>query len=321
MGARHTFVCVLVTAIATSRVLYAAPSSEARAKEHFQKGRDALTAGRPEEARREFDESYRLLPDPRSMLGLGAADEQLRRSATAWMELRRGAVDSRAIGHTDWAEGAEQEAARIEPTLPRLAVRPEGDADAGTYMLLDGIPFVQGIDESTPVDPGPHQIRVVAPGKKPWEIRFQASPGVVQRFDVPPLEPDQPVVIEKQSELPLFVPATPDAPPPWTTRRTAALILGFAGLASAAAATGLAISAYSTYQSSCGAMCVGPDKLSAQENAWAKADLASAFAGGAAGAFAGAAILWFWSPGGENRLGLQPSVGVGLVGVRMQREW
>jgi hypothetical protein len=320
MGAkRYVIPVVLLSALVAERGARADLSAvdQALAKAWFDRGDAARLAGHYAEARADFAESYDIDPAPGAMLSIAASDEQLGRMASAWRELLRGAAEARSIGRQDWAEEAEREAERIQPTLPHFVLHLERGSDPDDRRItLDGSPFAEAmIDASMPVDAGQHRVEAAAPAKRSWSTTFEAKDEAVSLVTVPLLEPEVvvPVVVQTRERE--------AATPPSDSRRTWELGLGVAGGAAVLAATAITISAYVTYQGAgCSAVCTST-RQATQDRAWMQADVATVLGGVGAGALVGAALLWMWDPGRTAHVEARPIVGPTAIGVSLEKEW
>lgn len=175
----------LACAIAAAPV-HAQPlaADEARARELFRRGVDAADAGRWEDARALFEETYALLPRPQVLLNLAGARAQTGRLVAAVDAYAR--VESAEGG----ASAALREAARdaramLEPRVPRLVVDFHGTLLEGDVVALDegALPSADDRGELR-IDPGRHAVIVTRGGLEVLREDFRLYEGERLRLDL-----------------------------------------------------------------------------------------------------------------------------------------
>ena len=180
------------SALTTTPVL-AEPTPEDRtlAETLFLEGQKLADAGKYAEACPKFTESQRLDPAPGTLLNLAVCHEGQGKIATAWSEFHMAADWARRTGRADRERFALQHAASLEPQLPRVTIRvaPETAKQAPEVRLDDTVVNRAAWDVATPVDPGSHQIRVTASGKRPWQTNVElVARGAAVTVKVEPLQ-------------------------------------------------------------------------------------------------------------------------------------
>jgi tetratricopeptide (TPR) repeat protein len=180
----------------------AANPDRQRALELYDEGALLLGAGRYWEAELRFQESFKLLKGRGTLLNLAICHENLGKLASAWRELKALEEQASAAGDSARLETAREHLAWIEPQLSYLNVNlsPESQLP-GLQVELDGEPLSK-FGVLFPIDPGRHQLRASAPGKKAWsfELAFQNG-NQRQNVTIPSLEEED------------LVPAVPRLPP------------------------------------------------------------------------------------------------------------
>ncbi len=138
---RQRLLGVLVVSVGlslSSGALAQAPKGDAdtawRAK--FDAGREALRGKRVKEALALFQESWALNKTAGTMLNIGTCEEQLGQPASAWKHYKEAlemlpAKDERVPTVKQWVE-------RVEPHVPRLRIRLDKGAPAGTESDAGG---------------------------------------------------------------------------------------------------------------------------------------------------------------------------------------
>ena len=144
--------------------------NQKRAEELYKEGAQLLSAGHYWEAEARFQESLKLLKGRGTLLNLAICHENLGRLATAHGELKLLEEQALAAGDTTRLKVAREHLAWIEPQLSYLSVALSADAQLpGIQVELDG-QVVPTLGVPFPVDPGRHQLRASAPGKKDYNL-------------------------------------------------------------------------------------------------------------------------------------------------------
>jgi len=315
--------CLLVAEVAGAQT---GASNRAAAEALFNEGRSLAASGKYAQACPKFEASEQLDPGLGTLLNLAECYEKLGKTASAWAEYKEAIPLARASGSKVRQDLATERAAALESRLSMLTIRALGGAEetSGLEIRRDGVPVQSAeLGSPIPVDPGPHTIEAVAPGKQKWTSTVQVSDAAKLAVEVPALAP------ANASTTPPPEAGKPvENPPPDTgprassgsTQRTAALVVGAVGAVGigVGAVFGLgASSKWSDAKAKCTAYPYGcsADSLDAQASAKSKASVATvAFIVGGA-AIAGAAVLWFTaSPNKENSVAI--GVGPGAAFMR-----
>lgn len=223
----------------------AANPNRQRAEQLYEEGALLLGAGRYWEAELRFQESYKLLKGRGTLLNLAICHENLGKLASAFRELKSLEEQASAAGDTARLGVAREHLAWIEPQLSYLKVTLSPEAQGAPLQVeLDGEPIAP-LGVSFPIDPGRHQLRASAAGKKPWavELSFQnGSPP--QTVAIPALEDVEAVPIAPPPAQPPAETAAPLLPPPAKADYTGTYI---AGAATVTLTVGAVISAFLYY--------------------------------------------------------------------------
>ena len=193
------------------RVLAQTETRAAVAEAVYRQARDLMAAGKYDEACPKFAESQRLDPATGTLLNLAACHEKQGRLATAWLEYSDAQMAARRDAREDRVEYARERALELEPKLSRLTLSLAPGADDPTLSIeLDGANVGRAVlGAPTPVDPGPHTVRVSAAGKKAWTAGVEIGAAADQRsLVIPPLE-NMPL-----ETAPAALALNPDAPAP-----------------------------------------------------------------------------------------------------------
>jgi hypothetical protein len=301
-------------------------SNRAAAEALFNEGRSLAAAGKYAQACPKFEASEQLDPGLGTLLNLAECYEKLGKTASAWAEYKEAIPLARASGSKVRQDLATERAAALESRLSMLTIRALGGAEetSGLEIRRDGVPVQSAeLGSPIPVDPGPHTIEAVAPGKQKWTSTVQVSDAAKLAVEVPALAPANvsttpPPEAGKPVQNPPPDTGTPSSS--GSTQRTAALVVGAVGAVGigVGAVFGLgASSKWSDAKSQCTAYPYGcnAQSLDSQASAKSKASVATVayIVGGAA--IAGAAVLWFTaSPNKENSVAI--GVGPGAAFMR-----
>lgn len=143
-------------------------SDQAAADALYNEGRDLLKAGKNAAGCAKFEASLALGPAASTMINIARCHEREGKLATAWAEytkaLNLNGDTAGAERRKELEELVRQGLRALEPRLPRLRIeltRPP----PGVQVRSDGkeLPAV-ALGEALPADPGPHLVRVGAPG-------------------------------------------------------------------------------------------------------------------------------------------------------------
>ncbi len=178
-----------------------APSARAQdqaapAESLFADGRALLAQQKYPEACAKFAESEKLDPAVGTLLNLGDCYEKMGRIATAWAVFKQATSMARTAKQPAREKLAADRAAALEPGIPRLAIHVPHPVP-GLEVRRDGLVVGEAewsgaLASAVTIDPGAHDIVVVAPGKKAWttHVVLEAH-GQTSTVDVPELEGDE----------------------------------------------------------------------------------------------------------------------------------
>jgi hypothetical protein len=171
---RSLLVCALCS------LTLAAVAHAQTAEDLFREGKDAMAAGRPDEACPKFEGSYQESGNLGALLSWADCEERRGRLATAlglWQ--RGGAAAGEDASRKDYAN---DRATALAPRVPRLSIA-VGDAGLSDVVVtLDGRAIEVGAELL--VDPGEHRIRASAGGRAGEEHEIEAAAGDDLRLTV-----------------------------------------------------------------------------------------------------------------------------------------
>lgn len=201
----------------------------------FREGRALMEQEKIREACAKFAESYRLDRALGTLINLALCHEKEGRTATAWAEFNEAAAEA-AAEKDDREPFARKHVAALAAELPRLAlaVAPEASALLSLEIRLDGAALGRAAWSSPlPIDPGEHEIRATAEGKRPWSANVIIPKGAgVTSLSVPALED-----LPKPDRPPSPPPASPAEPRSGSAQRTLGWVAGGGGVAGLAVGT------------------------------------------------------------------------------------
>jgi hypothetical protein len=135
----------------------------------FDRGRDMMASGDIAQACALLAESQRLDPGGGTLLNVAVCHEKQGRLATAWTEYHEALSTSIRDDRKDRQSLASERIAAIEARLPHLVVVLPPNLPQGTQVTVDGAPLSRlATGAPLPVDPGPHEVVVTAPGYPSW---------------------------------------------------------------------------------------------------------------------------------------------------------
>jgi len=133
-------------------------------------------------------ESQRLDPGGGTLLNLALCYEGEGKLATAQLALNDAMSQAAKDGRADRETLAREHLAAIAPRVPKLTLLAAPHPPRGLVLELDGITMsaaTSGVP--LPVDPGPHEVRLSAPGYATWSATPKLREGESQRVQLPDL--------------------------------------------------------------------------------------------------------------------------------------
>lgn len=180
-----------------------AAGDDAKAQALYDEAKTNVAAGKWSEACPKLAESQKLAPKGNTAYRLAECYEHIGKRASAWRRYREAAIAATTAGETGKAKAALERAEKLEPSLPKLAV-----TSKAFELRVDGVVVSESL---LPIDPGEHNIEVVAPHKKPYRATIVipddastttlAIPALEDEVVAPPPE-TQPVVADPKPEEP-----------------------------------------------------------------------------------------------------------------------
>jgi hypothetical protein len=276
---------------------------ESRRSALYREGIQLAEAGRWAEAVARFREVVAIREAPRALYTLAQAEEHTGALATAARTYERALAGARSASAADVAQSAAAALAIIEPRIPRIVVGLERPSEGAT-ATVDGVPANFG--DPVRVDPGEHQVSVVAPGRKPSTSVVRIAEGQVLRVAkalAPDTTPEEPAA----STTPAERPPSERAPFP-----TVPVIVAGVGLAFGVAGVTLRLvgqSRYDTASGNCpGGVCPRPSDAETGNEGRGQIIIGDVLLGVGGAALAGAALLWFFEPRAARDSGVHASV-------------
>jgi serine/threonine-protein kinase len=294
-------------------------SDKAAAEALFDQGRSAMQEGDFGKACGLLERSQHIDPGVGTLLYLAECYEKSGRTASAWATFREAADAADRAKESVRARTGRDRAARLEPLLSRLTIQvaPESQQISGLSIERGAATVQQALwNVPVPVDPGEYSVTATAPGYETWTQKVSVPEKAAKAsILVPPLkkgaEPDKGTVAATPATT-----STPSAPPspegqpfvtqpvqserPGSGQRTAAYVVGAAGVAGVVVGSIFGLRAMSKNKSG-EAICpnyVCTD-MSAQgyfDDARSAARVSNITFGVGAAALVGGAVLYLTSP-------------------------
>jgi hypothetical protein len=223
---RHVIgVVIVMSTVAGS----AYAQSNAIAEQLFNEGRDLAAAGKWSEACPKFEASMQRDPALGTRLNLATCYQHVNKLASAWGLFRDSADIAKKANDTKRFDYAMQQAAALEPKLPKLVITAPPKAPVGLTVQRDGAAVSAAeLGVALYVDPGAHEVTASAPGFEPVTSKVTAEEGKTETLVLPELKakPDvqQPPATDKDTDDVSTEPISP-------TRKYVALGIGGGGIA------------------------------------------------------------------------------------------
>lgn len=312
-------------------------SNAAAAQALFDEGVHLMEAGRFGEACPKLATSQKLDPGAGTLLDLGTCYEKNGQTASAWATFEEAENAARRASHDDWADRAHAHVVALEPRLERLVVAvDQGAVVPGLVVQRDGHavePSAWGV--AIPVDPGTHEVRASAPGKRDWSTTVELrTEGASSTVTVPALEslPAPPAASTAPAPQPAMI-VSPERPAPsfWTTQRVVGVALAGAGLIGIAVGSGLGLDAQAKYDDAIDNDCPGRGTactaagVQEGQDAHGIATASTIVFVSSAAVFAAGAVLFFVPFGGGGNtaaaVGVAPAVAPGQASLTLRGAW
>jgi hypothetical protein len=176
-------------------MLWAAPAPAQQpaplAQSLFEEARTLMEKGEYERACGLLAESERLDPGGGTLLNLALCHEKQGRIATAWAEYNEALSAAIRDGRKERQDFASERVAALRPHLPYLIVVAPPLPPPGLALEIDGADLPRATwGVAFPVDPGPHDVRASAPGRRPFSTHLApVAEGQTAEVRVPELDP------------------------------------------------------------------------------------------------------------------------------------
>jgi hypothetical protein len=316
---------LVATTFLTSLVPLAAsadtPSDRLGAEALAEEGAKLMSKGDYERGCKKFEESALLDESPARLIVLATCHERRGKVASAWATFGEAAELAEARGEPKRLTQARDSQKRLEPMIGRLKIIVPDDAQTEDLVITrDGAPMSYALwGLPIAVDPGPHVIRVTAPGRLAWQVEIGMMPGpstVLVRIPVLQVDADPPRTDRERLLLDRRGPMTQPASFPSSsvgtaaeptasdtsagrTQRTVGIVLAGTGVTSLIVGTVFALAAKSTHDD-LAQMCVGNTCPAAAvallDQERAQSARANVALGIGLAALAGGAVVYFSAP-------------------------
>jgi hypothetical protein len=211
----------------------------ALAEKLFHEGQALMDDGKVAEACIKFQESMNTDASGGTALNLGRCHRQEGKTATALADYQRAAKLLRADGDEERASFAEDEVAKLEPSVPTLRV--DVTPTPGLTVTVDGStlePSAYGV--ARPLDPGDHRVDASAEGHESLTVDVKlAETGGATNVMVPALKP---VLVEAAGDPSVNEPSASSGPSPLIIGGGVALGVGAAAAIAGGVVGGLVLS-------------------------------------------------------------------------------
>ncbi|HTV19005.1 MAG TPA: hypothetical protein VMG12_10050 [Polyangiaceae bacterium] len=290
----------------------------------YEAGKQLILDGRCELAVERLQASQSLDPAVGTLLLIGHCQEQLGKTASAWAAFRSARSLAQSLRQADREQIADTRARALEPRLARIEIELPAAVDTVSWSIReDGRELPRAlIGVALPVDPGPREIRVSAPGYEPFVTPVViADAPAVTRVRIPPLtpRPRQPEPVALGALEPPAAPTPRDVPAPRASTSRVLQALAYTGVGLGAAGLGVAagygISARHRFDDAVGECPAGlcsPRGRRLRESGDRQATIATVSAVSGAVLMASGISLWIAMPTGD---GSRDAAAVGVAPV------
>lgn len=320
---RGLLVAALVLGLAG--VAHAAPTAADKkaADALFKEGREHVETGDYAIACPKFLASFKLDPTSSTLLNLADCHQRAGQTATAYDKFAEAAALAKKLGRPDREKTAKDRMDALEPLLTKVAIEIKEKGEL--TVTRDGAPMsAEELAAPVRVDPGPHTFFVSAPGKKSFSATVSATDqGKTYTIVVPELGSENDDGPHGPVAKPSADKPKPPTEDPGSGRKTAALVLGGAGIVIAGVGGYFGIRTFSSWSDS-QARCndKGCDREGVDLASDAKTSGFISTIGLAAGGalLATGVILYLTAPSksdGAKRAYVLPAAGPGSVGVTL----
>lgn len=187
---RPAVACVTWAIVTGAAAAHAEPvkTDPAAAEALFRAGRDLVKKGDYAAGCPKFEAALELNPSAGTMLNIAKCHEHDGKLATAWEDYHRARTFNRETAGNarkrELDDIANQGIKDLEPRLPRLRVVVPAPP-SGIEVLRDGkdVPSAAW-GEALPVDPGKHEVRARAPGRKPRTVEVTLEEGKTSTVEI-----------------------------------------------------------------------------------------------------------------------------------------
>jgi hypothetical protein len=314
-------ISALLTSLVPRLALSDAPSDRLGAEALAEEAAKFMAMGDYERGCKKYEESALLDESPTRLIVLASCHERRGKVASAWATLGEAAELAEARGEPKRLAQARDSQKRLEPMIGRLKIIVPEDAQTEDLVITrDGAPMSYALwGLPVAVDPGPHVIRVTAPGRVAWQVEIGMMPGpstVLVRVPVLQVDADPPRTDRERLLLDRRGPmtqsgsssgaasssasdATASDSTAGRTQRTVGLVLAGTGVASLIVGTAFALAAKSTHDDladTCNGNVCSAAAVALLDQERSQSARANVALGIGLAAIAGGAIVYFSAP-------------------------
>jgi hypothetical protein len=251
------------------------------------------------------------------LLNLAVCHEETGRTATAWLEFTDALRIATRDGRTDREALAKEHLSALAPRLARVRIIVTAPRAPMLDVSCDGVRVGEAAwGEAIPLDLGEHVVEARAPGYRPIRSAVRAVEGEETSVTLTPLEPEP--------EAPGPRPA--DKARARADRRTVGVLLGGAGLATAALGGAFGLHAIALDRQA-GRLCptardCQPDGETLNGRAKTAADLSTALFAAGAVLTTASLVVFLWPPtAGQGHPVVQARIDATTAGAVVRQTW
>lgn len=191
---------IALTLVLAARLAAAGPANapRSRAAVLFEDGRALLQHGDAAGACAKFRASLELDPlAPGTLLNLGLCNEQLGKYKTALDYFRKAQTRASETDEPAAEQAAREHASKLVEQVATVQLAFTPSEPPGVRVTIDGAPVTSDDYRRVELDPGHHELRAIAPGKRAVELPFDVAGTGGQTLQIALVDGTDTVIVDR----------------------------------------------------------------------------------------------------------------------------